>query len=99
MPTYVILYNFTNQGIRNVKDSPKRAKTFDTQAKKVGIKVKELYWTNGRYDVVAICEAPNDEVITRELLRVTSLGNVRTETLRAFAPKEMDRILKGMRTG
>lgn len=96
MPAYITLVNFTDQGIRNVKDATKRAKAFQTMAGKGGIKLKEIYWTMGRYDVVVMTEAPDDETISRAMLSLGSLGNVRTETLRAFSAKEMDKLLKGL---
>jgi uncharacterized protein with GYD domain len=58
MPTYIVLANFTEQGIRNIKDSPKRADAFKDTAKKAGATVKDLFWTLGQYDIVAIVEAP-----------------------------------------
>ena len=94
MATYIVLAHFSDQGIRGVKDSPKRADAFNAMAKKAGANVKELYWTLGRYDVVAIVEAPDVETITAIGLSTGKLGNVRTETLRAFNNAEMDAILK-----
>lgn len=96
MPTYITLVNFTDQGIRNVKDTTKRAKAFQTSAKKAGVKVKAEYWAMGRYDIVIITEAPDDETISRAMLSLGSLGNVRTETLRAFSADEMDKLLKSL---
>lgn len=96
MPTYVTLVNFTDQGIRNVKDTTKRAKAFQASAKKAGVKVKAEFWTMGRYDIVIITEAPDDEALSRALLSVGTLGNIRTETLRAFSANEMDKMLKGL---
>jgi uncharacterized protein with GYD domain len=92
MATFISLVSFTDQGIRGVKDSPKRAETFKATAKKLGVTVKELYWTVGRYDVVVVMEG-DDEAVTSTLLKVGSLGNVRSETLRAFSAAEMGRIL------
>ena len=89
-----MLAHFSDQGIRGIKDSPKRADAFKALAKKAGANVKELYWTLGRYDVVAIVEAPDVETITAIGLSTGKLGNVRTETLRAFDKPEMDSILK-----
>ena len=94
MATYVVLARFSDEGIRGVKDSPKRADAFKALAKKAGANVKELYWTLGSYDVVAIVEAPDAETITALGLSVGKLGKVRTETLRAFSEAEMDAILK-----
>ena len=96
MPTYVVLGHFTDQGIRAVKDSPKRAAAFKAAAKKAGVNVKAFYWTLGRYDMVSILEAPNTETITALGLSIGKLGNVRTETLRAFDGDEMGAILKKM---
>jgi uncharacterized protein with GYD domain len=92
MATFISLVSFTDQGIRGVKDSPKRAEAFKATAKKLGVTVKELYWTVGRYDVVVVMEG-DDEAVTSTLLKVGSLGNVRSETLRAFSAAEMGRIL------
>ncbi|MET0841153.1 MAG: GYD domain-containing protein [Methyloceanibacter sp.] len=93
MPTYIVLGQFTEQGIRNVKDTSKRADAAKELAKKLGAKVLDLYWTIGRYDAVFIVEAPDDETITAFALSSGKLGNVRTETLRAFAQGEINQIL------
>jgi uncharacterized protein with GYD domain len=93
MATYIVLAHFSDQGIRGVKDSPKRADAFKALAKKAGANVKELYWTLGSYDIVAIVEAPDVETITAIGLSIGKLGNVRTETLRAFSKAEMAAIL------
>lgn len=96
MATYISLLNFTEQGIRKVKDTTKRARAFEAQAKKNGLKVKELYWTMGRYDLIMVAEAPNDEAMTRHMLKLGSLGNVHTETLKAYSAGEMDKLLKSL---
>ena len=96
MVTYVVLGNFTDQGARNVKDSPKRADAFKGMAKTFGVTVKEIVWTQGRYDIVTILEAP-DEVAAMSLsLSLSALGNVRTETLRAFSAADMTTIVGKM---
>lgn len=95
MATFISLGNFTDQGIRGVKDSPKRAEAFKATAKKLGVTVKEIYWTVGRYDVVVVMEG-DDEAVTSTLLKIGSLGNVRSETLRAFSAAEMGRILSNV---
>jgi uncharacterized protein with GYD domain len=94
MATYIVLAHFTDQGIRAVHDSPKRADAFKATAEKVGASVKELYWTLGNYDVVAIVEAPDVETITALGISTGKHGNVRTETLRAFDKTELGAILK-----
>jgi uncharacterized protein with GYD domain len=96
MPTYIVLANFTEQGIRNIKDSPKRADAFKDMAKKAGATVKDLFWTLGQYDVVAIVEAPDDVSMTALGLSTGKLGNVRTQTLRAFSAADMKNILGKM---
>ena len=94
MATYIVLCHFTDQGVRGVKDSPKRARAFMAAAKKSGVTVKQFYWTLGRYDMVSIMEAPNVETVTAIGLSVGKLGNVRTETLCAFDKAGMETILK-----
>ncbi len=94
MPTYVSLLNWTDQGIRKVKETTKRAKAFLDMAGKTKVKVREIHWTMGRYDVVVIMEAPDDEAISRLMLGVGALGNFKSETLRAFSAQEMTQILK-----
>ena len=96
MATYVLLVSFTDQGIRNVKDTTKRAEAFREMAKKAGATVKDLYWTLGQYDVVTILEAPDAAAVTALGLSVGALGNVRTQTLAAFSAAEMSTILKKM---
>lgn len=93
MATYIVLANFTDQGVRNVKDSTKRADAFKELAKSFGASVKDLYWTLGQYDIVATVEAPDDMVITALGLTLAKGGNVRTQTLRAFSPADMGAIL------
>jgi uncharacterized protein with GYD domain len=96
MATFIVLASFTDQGIRNVKETIGRAEAFKEMVKKSGVAVKDLYWTLGSYDVVAVCEAPDDESATALSLSVCSRGNVRSETLRAFSFEEMKRILAKM---
>ncbi|MEU9439658.1 GYD domain-containing protein [Streptomyces sp. NPDC048304] len=93
MPTYVSLLNWTDQGIRNYKDTAKRAEAFGAAVEKVGAKLLNIYWTVGPYDLVAVVEGPDDETATAALLQIGGVGNVRTTTLRAFGREEMDRIV------
>lgn len=95
MATFISLVNFSDQGIRNVKDSPERYEAFRAMAEKVGIKVKGFYYTMGRYDMVLILEG-SDEAAMTAMLKVGSLGNVRTETLRGFSVEEMRKMIGKM---
>ena len=96
MATYVVPAKFTDQGIRNAKESPKRADAFKGMAKTFGVTVKELVWTQGRYDIVTIVEAPDESAAMSLNLSLGALGNVRTETLRAFSAAEMTKIIGKM---
>lgn len=96
MATYIALTNFTDQGVRSVKDTTKRADAVRAMGKKYGVSVKEIYWTLGKYDLVAIFEAPDDLSITAFGLALGSAGNVRTQTLRAFGKEEMNQVLAKM---
>ena len=89
MAMYVSLLQFTEQGIRNVKDTIKRAAAATAEAEKMGVKVTESFWTMGAYDVVLLLEAPNDETASAFSLKIGTLGNVKSQTMRAFSRKEM----------
>jgi uncharacterized protein with GYD domain len=93
MATYIALSNFTDQGIRTVKDTVKRAEGVQKAAKKYGAKLTQIYWTIGNHDLVVIIEAPDDASATAFMLAIGSAGNVRTQTLRAFSKSEMNGIL------
>jgi uncharacterized protein with GYD domain len=93
MATYIVLGNYTEQGIKNVMDSPKRTEAVKAMAQKLGVTLKETYWTLGSYDIVAIFEAPDDAAMTAVGLSIGKLGNVRTQTLRAFTAAEMNGVL------
>ncbi len=93
MATYIVLGHFSDQGIRNVQDTAKRADAAKQMAMKVGATIKVIYWTIGRYDVVTILDAPDDETATAFGLSAAKLGNLRTETMRAFTQGEMGAIL------
>jgi uncharacterized protein with GYD domain len=96
MITYVVLGNFTDQGIRAAKDSPKRADAFKKMAATFGVTVKELFWTQGRYDVVTVPDAPDEFSAMTLSLGLGALGNVRTESLRAFSAAEMTKVVGKM---
>ncbi len=82
MPTYIVLGQFTEQGLHNTKDTSKRADAAKETAKKLGAKVRDLFWTIGSRDVVLIIEAPDDEAVMAFALSSGKLGNVRTLSVR-----------------
>lgn len=96
MPTFVVLASYSDQGIKNVKQTIERADAFKQMASKAGATVKDVFWTLSSHDVVAICAAPDDETATALSLSIASRGNVRSETLRAFSFDEMKKILGKM---
>ena len=93
MATYILFATYTEQGIRGIKDTVKRAAAVKELAAKAGANMKETYWTLGQFDVVAVLEAPDDETMTAFSLSVAKLGNVKTQTLRAFSSKDMEGII------
>jgi uncharacterized protein with GYD domain len=96
MMTYVVLATFTDQGVKNAKDSPKRAEAFRQMARTFGVTVKDIFWTQGRYDIVTVVEAPDELSATALNLSLGALGNIRTESLRAFSSAEMMKIVAKM---
>ncbi|MBI2301235.1 MAG: GYD domain-containing protein [Armatimonadetes bacterium] len=96
MARFIALMRFTDQGIRAVKDSPRRAAANRALAEQVGVRVVDIFWTLGSYDVVMILEAPDDETVTSYLLSVASRGNVTTETLRAFDAEQFAAVTAKM---
>ena len=91
---FVCLLKFTDQGVRNIKETSQRAQAFREIAEsKFGVRVKELFWTLGQYDLITIVDAPDEESFTAMALSLSSLGNVSTESLRAFTAEEMYGIL------
>lgn len=96
MPHYVILWNWTDQGITSVKDSPKRLASFEAQLEKVGGKLVGEYYTMGQYDGVVIVEAPTDETIMSIMLGNASKGNFHSVTLKAFPMSEAGKIIESI---
>lgn len=95
MATYIALVNFTDQGVRNVKDSPKRYEAFKAMAEQSGVTVKSFHYTEGQYDMVLVLEG-EEEAARTALLTVAAAGNVRTQTLRAFSVDDMRKIIARM---
>ncbi len=93
MARYISLLRFADQGIRNIKDTINRGDAAAAEAKKLGMKIIEEFWTMGAYDGVVLFDAPDDETMTAFACKVSSLGNVKTETMRAFSKEEMEGIL------
>ncbi len=96
MSFYIILWNYTNEGIKNVKESPKRADDFKSKLENAGGKLVNTYYTFGKYDGVSIVEAPTDETLMSCLLSVESQGNARTVTLKAFTISEAAKIIENL---
>ena len=92
MAMFISLLNFTDQGIRNIKDSPDRYGAFRAMAEKLSVTIKGFYYTVGHHDMVIILEG-TDEAVTTALLKAGSLGNVRSETLRGFSADEAKRMI------
>lgn len=93
MAINIVLVNFTDQGIRNVKDSPQRADGFRELCKKNDVRVRDIFWTMGRYDMLVVVEGA-DEAVAAVLLTMGKLGNVRTETLSAMDAETFKRVLQ-----
>jgi uncharacterized protein with GYD domain len=96
LASYIMLWNWTDQGIRNAKDSPQRYESFKKDLEKAGVKLVAGYYTMGEYDGVIILEAPNDEVVMKIILSTASLGNIRTKTLKAFPHAEGSKIIESL---
>lgn len=95
MPKCVILVNLTDQGMRNVNESPQRFEAFHAMAEKMGIKVESVYYTQGQYDMVVIIEG-TDEACMVSFLKLVSLGNIRSQIMRAFSVDEMKGFISKM---
>ena len=93
MPTYITLAKWTQQGIEKIKDSPARLDAFKQVVKSAGGEVKGFYMVTGQYDMVIICEAPDDNAMAKTALATASKGGVKTETLRAFTEDEYRKII------
>ena len=93
MPTYVVLYRFTDQGLKSIKDTVRRAREVRAENEKRGFKVVGTYWTQGQYDIVSIVEAPSEDAMLAGLFNIAETGNVHSETLRAHSEAEMEKAL------
>jgi uncharacterized protein with GYD domain len=98
MATYIVLFNWTDQGVKTYKDSPARVDAAKEAFAELGIEIKDIYWTTGSYDLVSVFEAPSGEAVTAAALQLSAQGNVRTTTMRAFDRREFEAII-GKATG
>lgn len=96
MAAYITLANFTEQGARNIKDSPERFEAFKSQAEAAGITIKSVHWTSGLYDMVLVTEGP-EEALVPLTMKMAALGNVRTQTLRGYSPAEMRKFASALK--
>jgi len=96
---FIALVNFTDQGVRQIRQTNERAKALVSAASNLGIRIKDIYWIMGAIDAVFIAEASDDATMTAFAMSMSSLGNIRTQTLRAFSADEMDKILKKVPAG
>jgi uncharacterized protein with GYD domain len=93
MATYLLLSRYTDQGVKSIKDSPARIENFKKSARGVGAEVREVYLALGEYDTVSLISAPDDESMCKLALAVSSLGNVRTQTVRLFSETELKKMI------
>jgi len=96
MATYITLLNYTEQGLKTIKESPSRLEKARQLLKSMGGDLKSFYLVQGRYDAVVISEAPNEEVVAKFALTIGAQGNVRTQTVRAFTEDEYRKIVSGL---
>jgi uncharacterized protein with GYD domain len=94
MPAYIALAKFTEQGVRSVKETVARADAARELGRRLGVRMENIHWTLGEYDLVTYCDADNDAAMTAFALAISAAGNVKFETLRAFPREEMAAILK-----
>ena len=93
MATFITTLKFTDKGVREVRDSSKRAAAFKAAAKRMGVKVSALYWTLGSFDGIIVSEASDEETVTAAMLSLSSKGNVQTTTCRAFDSTEIEKVI------
>jgi uncharacterized protein with GYD domain len=96
MPHYVVLYKFTEQGMKNVKSTVERAKEIQANTESRGFKIHQTLWTQGQYDLVVVLEAPDEQAMMLGLMSIASAGNAHSETMRAFTVTEMEQIVQRM---
>ena len=93
MATFITTVRFTDQGMKDIKATCKRSQVFKTEAEKIGVEVKDIFWTLGPFDGLVVFDAPDEETATALMLHLSSFGNVHTQTARAYEATEMEQIL------
>jgi uncharacterized protein with GYD domain len=93
LATYVVLIDWTQEGVGNFKASVDRYEAAQNQFERMGVRFRDTYWTLGGHDIVAVLDSPDDETLAAALLTLASQGNLRTTTLRAFSADEMRRVI------
>ena len=93
MATFISTIRFTERGLQGIRETTKRAAAFKAAAKKMGVKVSDVYWTLGAFDGVLVFDAPDDETATAAMLQLSSYGNVHTATARAFDSAQIEKIV------
>ena len=96
MATYILQISYTQQGVQNIKDSPARVEAFKNELRSAGAELNEIYLVMGKYDFLAITEMPDDKTVAKVCLALNSLGNVRTQTFRAFSEDEFRDIVDSL---
>ena len=96
MATYIILVNYTQEGIQKVKESPKRPDAVKMLARRFGAELTDFYLCMGVYDIIVVMQAPNDETVAKFVLAISSLGYIRTTTVRAFSETEYREIIQSL---
>jgi uncharacterized protein with GYD domain len=99
MATYIALVNYTDQGVRQIRQTTERAKALINAAANLGVQIKDIYWTMGAFDAVVTAEADDDQAVMAFTASISSLGNIRSQTLRAFSAAEMSKILDRVPAG
>ncbi len=96
MPTYISLLNWTDQGIKEVKDSPNRLEAAKAMLREMGGEIKDIYVTSGQYDMVVIADVPDGDVMAKFVLAAGALGNIRSQTSRAFTEEEFQKMVSDL---
>lgn len=96
MPTYIVMFKWTSQGLKDIKQSPSRLDAGRKAFEPTGLRIKQFYMLMGQYDCLAVAEAPDDAMLAKAILTITSQGSITTETYRAFTEDEFRDIVGGL---